>query len=141
MNTMNRRIEIINILIIRRHTTANELAQELGVSIRTIQYDIQALSPQYPIYTKPGENGGLFIREDYNPHINSLTPMELENLREMYEQTEGVHSGKSLTGKTRLRGFSHVHTSFTSLLLSVLCGLWYTMVNMGHHGNIETDRM
>ena len=72
-------------------TTANELAQELGVSIRTIQYDIQALSPQYPIYTKPGENGGLFIREDYNPHINSLTPMELENLREMYEQTEGVH--------------------------------------------------
>ena len=47
MNTMNRRIEIINILIIRRHTTANELAQELGVSIRTIQYDIQALSPQY----------------------------------------------------------------------------------------------
>lgn len=73
MNTMNRRIEIINILIIRRHTTANELAQELGVSIRTIQYDIQALSPQYPIYTKPGENGGLFIREDYNPHINSST--------------------------------------------------------------------
>ena len=59
MNTMNRRIEIINILIIRRHTTANELAQELGVSIRTIQYDIQALSPQYPIYTKPGENGRL----------------------------------------------------------------------------------
>ena len=55
MNTMNRRIEIINILIIRRHTTANELAQELGVSIRTIQYDIQALSPQYPIYTKPGK--------------------------------------------------------------------------------------
>ena len=41
-----------------------------------------------------------------------------------------------------LRGrISHVHTSFTSLLLSVLCGLWYTMVNMGHHGNIETDRM
>ena len=60
---------------------------------------------------------------------------------ERSEQTEGVHSGESLTGKTRLRGFSHVHTSFTSLLLSVLCGLWYTMVNMGHHGNIETDRM
>ena len=60
---------------------------------------------------------------------------------ERSEQTEGVHSGESLTGKTRLRGFSHVHTSFTSLLLSVLCCLWYTMVNMGHHGNIETDRM
>ena len=44
--------------------------------------------------------------------------------------------------RERLRGrISHVHTSFTSLLLSVLCCLWYTMVNMGHHGNIETDRM
>ena len=38
MNTVHRRTEIINILIIRRHTTANELAQEFGVSIRTIQY-------------------------------------------------------------------------------------------------------
>lgn len=65
MNTVHRRTEIINILIIRRHTTANELAQEFGVSIRTIQYDIQALTPVYPIYTKQGENGGIFIREDY----------------------------------------------------------------------------
>lgn len=47
MNTVHRRTEIINILIIRRHTTANELAQEFGVSIRTIQYDIQALTPVY----------------------------------------------------------------------------------------------
>ena len=62
MNTVHRRTEIINILIIRRHTTANELAQEFGVSIRTIQYDIQALTPVYPIYTKQGENGGIFIR-------------------------------------------------------------------------------
>lgn len=91
MNTMNRRTEIINILVIRRHITAGELAQELGVSIRTIQYDIQALSPQYPIYTKPGENGGLFIREDYRPYSNSLTRTELENLLEIYEQSDGVH--------------------------------------------------
>lgn len=88
---MNRRTEIINILIVRRHITAGELARELGVSIRTIQYDIQALSPQYPIYTKMGENGGVFIREDYKPYINSLTLIELETLCEMYEQTKGVH--------------------------------------------------
>ena len=75
MNTVHRRTEIINILIIRRHTTANELAQEFGVSIRTIQYDIQALTPVHPIYTKQGENGGIFIREDYKPYANSLTPM------------------------------------------------------------------
>ena len=91
MNTVHRRTEIINILIIRRHTTANELAQEFGVSIRTIQYDIQALTPVYPIYTKQGENGGIFIREDYKPYANSLTPMEVAALHELYDWTEGIH--------------------------------------------------
>lgn len=91
MNTAHRRIEIINILIIRRHTTANELAQELGVSVRTIQYDIQALSPIYPIYTKQGENGGIFIRDDYKPYVNSLSPLELKILREVIDMTEGIH--------------------------------------------------
>lgn len=42
MNATHRRQEIISILIVRRRTTANELAQELGVSIHTIHYDIQA---------------------------------------------------------------------------------------------------
>ena len=83
MNTVHRRTEIINILIIRRHTTANELAQEFGVSIRTIQYDIQALTPVYPIYTKQGE--------DYKPYANSLTPMEVAALHELYDWTEGIH--------------------------------------------------
>lgn len=91
MNTVHRRAEIINILMIRRHTTANELAQEFGVSVRTIQYDIQALTPVYPIYTKQGENGGIFIREDYNPYVNSLTPTELDTLCELHELTDGLH--------------------------------------------------
>ena len=68
-----------------------KLAQEFGVSIRTIQYDIQALTPVYPIYTKQGENGGIFIREDYKPYANSLTPMEVAALHELYDWTEGIH--------------------------------------------------
>lgn len=91
MNTAHRRIEIINILVIRRRTTASELAKEFGVSVRTIQYDIQALSPVYPIYTRQGENGGIFIREDYKPFVNTLSPMELRTLCELHEQTEGIH--------------------------------------------------
>ena len=54
MNTTDRRMEIINILIVRRRTTANELAEEFGVTTRTIRNDIQALSPGYPIYTQQG---------------------------------------------------------------------------------------
>ena len=91
MNTAHRRMEIINILILRRRVTASELAQEFGVSVRTIQYDIQALSPVYPIYTKQGENGGIFIRDDYKPYVNSLSPIELQVLQELLELTEGLH--------------------------------------------------
>ena len=91
MNTAHRRMEIINILILRRHVTASELAQEFGVSVRTIQYDIQALSPVYPIYTKQGENGEIFIRDDYKPYVNSLSPIELQVLQELVELTEGLH--------------------------------------------------
>lgn len=91
MNTLHRRMELLNILIIRRHVTAGELANELGVSIRTIQYDIQALSFDYPIYTKQGENGGIFIGEGYKPYVNSLTPFELKILCELYESTNGIY--------------------------------------------------
>ena len=90
MNTMNRRMEIINILIIRRHITTNELAQELGVSTRTIQYDIQALSPGFPVYTKQGGDGGIFIGDDYKPYVNTLSADELKTLREIYGQAEGA---------------------------------------------------
>ena len=37
MNTSDRRMEIINILVVRRHTTARELAEEFGVTTRTIR--------------------------------------------------------------------------------------------------------
>ena len=90
MNTLERRTEIISILIVRRHTTARELAEEFGVSLRTIQYDIQALSPCYPIYTKQGGDGGIFIGEDYKPYINSLSSEELKTLRDICGQAEGV---------------------------------------------------
>lgn len=91
MNAADRRMEIINILIIKHRITAQELAEEFGVTTRTIQNDIQALSPGYPIYTKPGGDGGIFIREDYNPHSNILTPAELETLHELYEGAKDIH--------------------------------------------------
>ena len=92
MNTAHRRQEIISILIVRRRSTANELAQELGVSIRTIHCDIEALSLDYPIYTKQGDNGGVFISDSYNPYINSLSYLELQTLRELVTLTEDRHS-------------------------------------------------
>ena len=89
MNTTDRRKNIMNILIFRRRTTAKELAEELDVTTRTIMKDIQALSPEYPIYTRLGGNGGIFINDDYQPYNNTLTAEELKELREVYGESTG----------------------------------------------------
>ena len=40
-----------------------ERAWEQDVSMRKIMNDIMALAFDYPVYTKPGEGGGVFITE------------------------------------------------------------------------------
>jgi len=85
----DRRLEIISILVVSGHVTARELAQEFGVCTRTIQHDVSLLSYGYPIYTKPGAGGGIFIMEGYKPYNNTLTPHEQERLKKMYDAAEG----------------------------------------------------
>lgn len=91
MNTADRRAEIVSILLVRRRITAKELADEFNFTVRTIQNDIQALSLGFPIYTKQGGDGGIFVGENYKPYMNTLTPLELKVLQEMYELAEGIH--------------------------------------------------
>ncbi len=81
MDTAHRRMEIISILSVEGHITSRELAWELGVTIRTIHHDIFALTFDYPIYTKPGCNGGVFITDNYKPYTNTLTETELLMVR------------------------------------------------------------
>ena len=88
MNAAERRNEIISILIVWHHITTKNLADEFDVTVNSIKNDIHALSFAYPIYTKPGVAGGVFMEEHYNPHINSLTLKELETLKEVYEEAE-----------------------------------------------------
>ena len=89
MDTAHRRMEIISILSVKGHITARELAWELGVTIRTIHHDIFALTFDYPIYTKQGCNGGVFITDNYKPYTNTLTETELETLCRLYGKAEG----------------------------------------------------
>ena len=91
MNTADRRAEIINILLVRRRITAKELADEFNVTVRTIQNDIQALSLGFPIYTRHGGDGGIFVGDNYKPYMNTLTPLELKVLHEMYGLADGIH--------------------------------------------------
>lgn len=89
MTAADRRMEIISILVVSGHITSKELAQEFGVTRRTILHDVSALSYGYPIYTKQGEGGGIFIMDSYKPYCNTLTLSEQEKLMEMYSKAEG----------------------------------------------------
>ena len=91
MNTAGHRAEIISILMVRRRITAKELAEEFNVTVRTIQNDIQALSLGFPIYTRQGGDGGIFVGDNYKPYMNTLTPLELKVLHEMYGLADGIH--------------------------------------------------
>lgn len=85
MGTTERRQEIMKILCRRQHETMSNLASELGVSIRTIQRDIETLSISEPIYTQTGKyNGGVYILEGYSFERMYMTEQELDVLRKLY---------------------------------------------------------
>lgn len=66
METSERRTALLRLLCRRRYDTINNLAQEFGVSERTIRRDIESLSLTEPIYTKTGRyGGGVFVVENY----------------------------------------------------------------------------
>ncbi len=67
MGIAERRVEIMRILYRRRYEKISNLAQEFGVSERTILRDIESLSITEPIYTQCGKYGSLplSIRHSY----------------------------------------------------------------------------
>ncbi len=66
MGTAERRSGIMKILCRRRCEKIHNLALEFGVSDRTIQRDIEALSLTEPIYTQAGRyGGGVYVADEY----------------------------------------------------------------------------
>lgn len=67
MATAERWLNIMIELSRVRHSTMPELAEKFGVSVRTIQRDILALTPIMPIGIKYGKyEGGVYIIGDYS---------------------------------------------------------------------------
>ena len=61
--------------------TAGDLAQRLGVSIRTIFRDVDALSTMgVPVYTEPGRGGGIRLMAGYSSDLTGLSSGEAEAL-------------------------------------------------------------
>ena len=72
-STSERRQTLLECLCERRHDKVERLAAEFGVSERTMRNDILILSCSYPVYTKQGNNGGVFVMEDFRLGERYLT--------------------------------------------------------------------
>lgn len=84
MGTAERRAEIMRILCRRRHETISNLAEELGVSTRTIQRDVEILSITEAIYTQCGRyDGGIYVLDDYVMDRMYMTEGELSVLHKL----------------------------------------------------------
>lgn len=106
MGIAERRIRIMRILCRRGNETIANIAQELGVSTRTIRRDIDELSLTEPIYTQTGRyGGGVYVMDNYimdrmymednelavliklsEQAQNYITPEELKTLKSIIEQ-------------------------------------------------------
>lgn len=73
MGVNERRAEIIRILEGRRQEKVANLAAQLGVSKRTIRYDVEALMTEYPIETLRGNGGCVYLPKGYHSYKGDIT--------------------------------------------------------------------
>ncbi len=75
-----KRTKILEFLVKKKQSTRCELATEFNVSTDTIDRDIVYLSGIAPVYTKQGNQGGIYILPEYRSYKNYLTDEEEECL-------------------------------------------------------------
>ena len=85
MTANERRAELMRILIARRAESAPQLARELGVHVNTIQRDILALTAEYPLETRTGNGGCVYLPDWYHPHRNILSNEQKQTLSQLME--------------------------------------------------------
>ncbi|MEV6837181.1 WYL domain-containing protein [Streptomyces sp. NPDC051133] len=77
----SRLLNILLLLQTRGRTTAQRLADELEVSVRTVYRDIESLAAAgVPVYGEPGHDGGYQLVDGYRTRLTGLTRHEAEAL-------------------------------------------------------------
>src|SRR5678816_2216696 len=76
-----RLLSILILLQLRGRLTAETLAKEFEVSVRTIYRDIDQLSAAgVPVYADRGRSGGFALLDGYRTKLTGLTPAESDAL-------------------------------------------------------------
>ena len=82
MTPSERREAILRVLCQRRQDKIDNLAEEFGVSVRTIKNDIEELTLAHPIETVRGRyGGGVRVADGYYVGRNYLKPKLLKKLQ------------------------------------------------------------
>lgn len=77
----DRLISMLMLLQTRGRMTADDLAERLEVSTRTIYRDLEALSISgVPVYSERGPSGGIELLENYRTNLTGLTKQEVQAL-------------------------------------------------------------
>ena len=88
-SAIERRQRIIEILNMRRSEKIDNLAFELKVERRTIRRDIEVLSCSYPIDTRTGRAGCVFVPDGFDLYERYLTAKQFEVLERLKATATG----------------------------------------------------
>ncbi len=123
----DRLISIMLLLQKRKRVTTRELAEELGVSPRTIFRDLVALGANgFPIYAEHGPGGGVCLIEEYRDGLKTLTMDEVDALQSMRipDALTSLDAGKSLQRALLKMATAHPSQGTTASTLYIDWNWW-----------------
>lgn len=90
MTANERRMEILDKLLVERKTTLIALQNEFRISRSTAKRDIQELSCSYPIVTAQGNGGGIRLVEGYKLGMKYMSDEQTDLLERLAGQLVGT---------------------------------------------------